>query len=145
MNSAIARLKPYAFTQLGAQEEALRARGVHLLKFGVGDPEDETPPFIREAMVAAITPAGRYPMAAGLPDLRQAIAGWLGRRYGIAVDAERHVIPANGSKEALYNLAPLLLDDPFGQTRRELIAIPELAYQVYGDSALLHHAEALPL
>src|SRR5215213_3323738 len=110
MNPAIASLKPYAFTQLGAQEEALRASGVRLLKFGIGDPEDDTPAFIRDALVEALTPAGRYPTAAGLPALRQAIAGWIERRYAVAVDAERHIIPANGSKEALYNLAPLLLD-----------------------------------
>ena len=145
MNPAIERLRPYAFTQLGAQEEALRAKGVRLLKLGVGDPEDDTPAFIREALVAAVTPAGRYPTAAGLPELRQAVADWIGRRYGVEVDPGRHVLPANGSKEALYNLAPLLLDDPRRRAEPELIAFPELAYQVYGDSALLHHAEPLAL
>lgn len=145
MNPAIERLRPYAFTQLGAQEEALRAKGVRLLKLGVGDPEDDTPTFIREALVAAVTPAGRYPTAAGLPELRQAVADWIGRRYGVEIDPGRHVLPANGSKEALYNLAPLLLDDPRRRAEPELIAFPELAYQVYGDSALLHHAEPLAL
>jgi acetylornithine aminotransferase len=145
LNPAIADLQPYAFTQLGAQEEALRARGVRLLRFGVGDPEDETPAFIREALRAAITPAGRYPTAAGLPELRRAVAGWIGRRFAVEVDPDRHVMPANGSKEALYNLAPLLLDDPFRQAEREAVAIPELAYQVYGDSARLHHADVVPL
>jgi acetylornithine aminotransferase len=145
MNSAVARLQPYAFTQLRAKQDELRARGVSLINLSVGDPEDETPAFIREALVAALTPAGRYPTAAGLPELRQAIAGWLQRRYAIVADAERHVLPANGSKEALYNLAPLLLDDPSRAPERQVVAIPELAYQVYGDSALLHHAEVLPL
>jgi aspartate/methionine/tyrosine aminotransferase len=145
VNPAIAALKPYAFTQLGAQEEALRAKGARLVRLGVGDPEDETPAFIREALVAALTPAGRYPTAAGLPELRRAVAAWIGRRYDVAVDPERHVLPANGSKEALYNLAPLLLDDPGTRRTRQIVAIPELAYQVYGDSALLHHAEVLPL
>ncbi len=145
MNPAIARLKPYAFTQLGAQEASLRARGVRLLKFGVGDPEDETPAFIREALIAAVTPAGRYPTAAGLPELRGAIAAWISRRYAVTADPEVHILPANGSKEALYNLAPLLLDGPSAGTTPQAVAIPELAYQVYGDSALLHHAEAIPL
>lgn len=143
MNPAIAQLKPYAFTQLRSMQEALRAQGVQLINFGVGDPEDETPAFIREALVAAVNPSGRYPEAAGLPALRQAVAGWLERRYGINVDPAAHVLPANGSKEALYNLAPLLLDDPRQRPRRELIALPELAYQVYADSATLHHAEVL--
>src|SRR5688572_19082278 len=145
MNPAIKGLKPYAFTQLRSCQDALRAQGVKLINFGVGDPEDETPPFIREALVAAIAPSGRYPTAAGLPELRAAIAGWLTRRYGVAVDAERHVIPANGAKEAIYNLAPLLLDDPANRRERQLVAVPELAYQVYGDSATMHHAEVLPM
>jgi acetylornithine aminotransferase len=145
MNPAISKLKPYAFTQLRTRQDALAAQGVRLIGLGVGDPEDETPALIREALVAAITPSGRYPTAAGLPALRQAVARWLHTRFAVEVDPERHVLPANGSKEALYNLAPLLLDDPAGRATRELIAIPELAYQVYGDSALLHHAEVLPL
>lgn len=145
MNPAIAQLKPYAFTQLRARQDALRAQGVRLINFGVGDPEDETPQFIRDALVAAITPSGRYPTAAGLPQLREAIAAWLTRRYGVAVDGERHVIPANGAKEAIYNLAPLLLDNPASRRQRQLVAAPELAYQVYGDSATMHHAEVLPL
>jgi acetylornithine aminotransferase len=145
MNSAISRLRPYAFTQLRAKQDALRAQGVQLMSFGVGDPEDDTPAFIRDALVAALTPSGRYPTAAGLPQLRQAIAAWLGRRYGARVDPERHVVPSNGAKEAIYNLAPLLLDDPSRKAARQLVAIPELAYQVYGDSALMHHADVLPL
>jgi len=143
VNPAIVKLKPYAFTQLRSRQEALP--GVEFVDLGVGDPQDDTPAFIREALVAAITPAGRYPTAAGLPALRQAIAGWLQRRYDVDVDSERHVIPANGSKEALYNLTPLLLDNPANHATPELVAVPELPYQVYGDSALLHHAEVFSL
>src|SRR5687768_10856684 len=145
MNPAISALKPYAFTQLRARQDALRAQGVKLINFGVGDPEDETPAFIRQALVEAITPSGRYPTAAGLPELRAAIAAWLTRRFGVAVDPERHVIPSNGAKEAIYNLAPLLLDNPANRRERQLVGVPELAYQVYGDSATMHHAEVLPL
>ena len=145
MNPAISQLKPYAFTQLRARQDALRAQGVKLINFGVGDPEDPTPEFIRRGMIEAVTPSGRYPTAAGLPELRAAIATWLTQRYGVAVDAEQHVIPSNGAKEAIYTLAPLLLDNPANRRQRQLIAIPELAYQVYGDSATMHHAEVLPL
>ncbi len=145
MNPAISRLKPYAFTQLRARQDALRAQGVRLINFGVGDPEDETPAFIRDAIVKGITPSGRYPTAAGLPELRQAVAAWIGRRYGVRADPERHVLPSNGAKEAIWNLTPLLLDDPSQRTSRQLVAIPELAYQVYGDSVTMHHAEVFPM
>ncbi|RLT58494.1 MAG: aminotransferase class I/II-fold pyridoxal phosphate-dependent enzyme, partial [Chloroflexi bacterium] len=145
LNRAIADLRPYAFTQLRARQDELAAQGVRLINFGVGDPEDETPQFIRDALVASITPASRYPTAAGLPALRQAIASWLSRRFGVTVDPERHVLPANGAKEALYNLTSLVLDPPGTPGRRDLVAVPELAYQVYGDSVILHHGEVFPL
>lgn len=145
LNGAIARLKPYAFTQLRARQDELAAQGTRVINLGVGDPEDDTPAFIREALVAAITPSSRYPTAAGLPALREAIADWIGRRFGVAVHPDRHVLPANGAKEALYNLTSLVLDAPGPPGRRDLVAIPELAYQVYGDAALLHHAEVFPV
>src|SRR5688500_10844741 len=124
MNPAIAELRPYAFTQLRTRQDALRAQGVKLINFGVGDPEDETPAFIRQALVAAITPSGRYPTAAELPELRAAIATWLTKRYGVAVDPERHVIPSNGAKEAIYTLAPLVLDNPATRAQCLLIGVP---------------------
>lgn len=147
LNGAIARLKPYAFTQLRARQDHLAAQGTRVINFGVGDPEDDTPAFIRDALVAAITPSSRYPTAAGIAPLREAIAAWLRRRFGVTVHPDRHVMPANGAKEALHNLTSLVVDAPGTPGRRDLIAIPELAYQVYGDAALLHHAEvfAVPL
>ncbi len=147
LNGAIARLKPYAFTQLRARQDELAAQGIRVINLGVGDPEDDTPEFIRDALVAAIKPSSRYPTAAGIAPLREAIATWIGRRFGVTADPDRHVLPANGAKEALYNLTALVLDAPGTPGRRDLVAVPELAYQVYGDAALLHHAEvfAVPL
>lgn len=141
LNPSIASLKPYAFTELVQRQAELRARGVELIDFGVGDPQDPTPEFIRRALVHSVSGQSRYPTAAGLPELRRAIAGWIGRRYGAELDAERHVLPANGSKEAIFNLALMVLDDP--RRSRNVVAVPELAYQVYADSAALHHADVL--
>ena len=143
MNSAIEKLAPYAFTALRQRKEALQAQGTVLLDFGVGDPQDPTPAFIRQALTAALKPESRYPTSAGLPELRQAIAGWFGRRFGVTLDPDVHVLPANGSKEALFNLGLALLDDP--RRGPQAVGVPDLAYQVYADSARLHHAEVIPL
>ena len=59
------------------------APGLELIDFGVGDPRDETPAFIRDALAAAITPVSSYPRAAGLPELREAIAAWVARRFDV--------------------------------------------------------------
>ena len=143
MNSAIEKLAPYAFTALRQRQEALQAQCIELLDFGVGDPQDPTPAFIRQALTAALKPESRYPTSAGLPELRQAMAGWFGRRFGVTLDPDVHVLPANGSKEALFNLGLALLDDP--RRGPQAVGVPELAYQVYADSARLHHAEVIPL
>ena len=143
MNSAIEKLAPYAFTALRQRKEALQAQGTELLDFGVGDPQDPTPAFIRQALTAALKPESRYPTSAGLPELRQAIAGWFGRRFGVMLDPDVHILPANGSKEALFNLSLALLDDP--RRGPQAVGVPELAYQVYADSARLHHTEVIPL
>lgn len=143
MNSAITKLAPYAFTALRQHKEALISDGVELLDFGVGDPQDPTPLFIRQALIEALGADSRYPTASGLPELRQAIAGWFSVRFGVTLDPDVHILPANGSKEALFNLSTAILDDPRGGP--QAIAIPDLAYQVYADSARLHHAEVIPL
>ena len=68
----------------------------------MGEPREETPAFIREALADAITPLAPYPSAAGLPELRAAIAGWAARRFGVTLDPDTEVIPTLGSKEAVF-------------------------------------------
>jgi len=51
-----------------------------------------------------------YPTTKGLPVLRNAIAAWLIQRFGLpagSIDAERHVLPVNGTREALFAFAPM--------------------------------------
>ena len=55
----------------------------------MGDPRERTPAFIREALLASVDEVSSYPRATGLPELREAIAGWLDRRFGVSVDPER--------------------------------------------------------
>src|SRR4051794_41805813 len=71
----------------------------------MGEPREETPEFIRHAMAKAIEPLSTYPKADGLPVLREAIAGWASRRFGVTLDPDREVVPTLGSKEAVFHLA----------------------------------------
>ena len=106
-----AGLKAYPFTRLTEAKQRLAARGVEVLDFGIGEPREETPAFIREAIAAAITPTSSYPLAEGLPELRSAIAAWCGRRFGVALDPDTEVIPTLGTKEAIFQLAQVLDGD----------------------------------
>ena len=86
LSPVLAGLGTYPFVRLEQARARLRAAGVEIIDFGMGEPREETPAFIREALADAITPLAPYPTAVGLPELRGAIAGWarapLRRRAG---------------------------------------------------------------
>src|SRR5918992_2039061 len=89
---------PYPFEELDRRTAEALAAGRTIVDFGIGDPREETPGFIRAALKDAIGPTSSYPRAAGLPELRRAIAAWVGRRFGVELDPDRHVLPTLGSK-----------------------------------------------
>ncbi|HYJ60084.1 MAG TPA: aminotransferase class I/II-fold pyridoxal phosphate-dependent enzyme [Actinomycetota bacterium] len=109
------RVDPYPFEELDRRRAAAAAAGLELIDFGVGDPRDETPAFIREALAAAITPVSSYPRAAGVPELREAIAAWVARRFEVAVDPDAHVLPILGAKELVFSLAQMVVDPAGGK------------------------------
>ncbi|MDX6504511.1 MAG: N-succinyldiaminopimelate aminotransferase, partial [Gaiellaceae bacterium] len=108
ISPTLASLASYPFVRQDEAKRQAAARGIELIDFGQGDPREETEPFIREALAAAIRPAMGYPLAGGLPDLRAAIAEWVRRRFGAALDPAHEVIPTLGSKEAIFHLAQVV-------------------------------------
>src|SRR5262249_24084569 len=103
-------VEAYPFEGLDRQVAAAIGAGPSPVDFGVGDPREEPPAFIREALKDAIGPVSSYPRAAGLPELRRAIAGWVERRYGAALDADTEIQPLLGSKELVFSLAQVVGD-----------------------------------
>jgi succinyldiaminopimelate transaminase len=100
----------YPFVRLSEARRAAEAAGVDVIDFGMGEPREETPAFIRAALVAALEaePVSAYPKAEGLAEVRAAIAGWVLRRFGAALDPDTEVIPTLGSKEAVFGLAQIV-------------------------------------
>ena len=76
-------VEPYPFEELDRRKREALDAGRTLIDLGVGDPRDETPAFIRDALRAAVVPTSSYPRAAGLPELREAIVAWVDRRFGV--------------------------------------------------------------
>jgi acetylornithine aminotransferase len=99
----------YPFVRLAEARERVVARGIELIDFGVGEPREETQAFNRRALCAAVEaePVSPYPAAVGLPELREAIARWVSRRFGAVVDPDTEVVPTYGSKEAIYGLTQI--------------------------------------
>src|SRR5436309_7600608 len=130
LSPVLADLAQYPFTRLDDWKAEATARGIELIDFGMGDPREVTPAFIRQALVDAIEPISSYPRATGLPELRSAVASWIDRRFGVTVDAERELVPTLGSKEAIFSFAQVAFGD------KRAAAIPEPAYPVYERGAL---------
>jgi succinyldiaminopimelate transaminase len=142
MNPLLSRLGSYPLAALQDLARELAADGQPLHDFSIGDPVEPTPPFIRQALIDGITPTSQYPTAGGLPELRRAIASWVERRFGVAVDPEAHVLPTAGSKEAIFH-APLGIVDAHGGKRHALWGDP--GYQVYERGMLFAGGESDPV
>src|SRR3990170_6375407 len=105
LSPVLAEQSTYPFVRLEEAKRAAAARGVEIIDFGQGDPREPTDPLIRRALADGVAETMGYPKAEGLPELREAIAGWVARRFGVGLDPHTEVIPTLGSKEAIFSFA----------------------------------------
>jgi succinyldiaminopimelate transaminase len=142
LSPVLAATGTYPFVRLEEAKRRLAAEGVELIDFGKGDPREETDPLIRSALAESIEPLSSYPLAEGLPELREAVAGWCKRRFGVELDPNEEVIPTYGSKEAIFHLAQVVVD-PNGD--KPLVLSTEPGYPVYDRGALFAGADVVQL
>jgi succinyldiaminopimelate transaminase len=142
LSPVLSSVGTYPFVRLEEAKRRIAARGVELIDFGVGDPRERTPALIREALLASVDETSKYPLAEGLPELREAIAAWVRRRFGVRLDPAKQVIPTLGSKEAIFSLAQVVVDRESG---RNVVAYTEPGYPVYERGARFAGAEPLAL
>jgi N-succinyldiaminopimelate aminotransferase len=111
----------------------------------VGEPQHQPPALLGETLAAHAHEWNKYPPMAGTPELRQAIADWLCRRYRLpagALDPERHVLTLAGTKEGLYLLASLVVPRRKGRSR-PVVLVPNPYYLVYNGAATMAGADAV--
>ena len=141
MNPLLDTLQPYPFEKLARLKSGIHPPDdLKHIALSIGEPKHPTPAFIGETLTAHLGALTQYPASKGLPELRQGIAKWLGRRFNLpseAVDAERHILPCNGTREALFAFAQAVVDP--GQ--RALVLMPNPFYQIYEGAALLAGAQ----
>jgi len=147
LSPAMRAVEPYPFEELDRRKKEAVDAGRRVIDFGVGDPREETPALVRDALKEAIGPISSYPRAAGLPPLRRAIAAWIDRRYGATLDADTQILPTLGSKELVFSLAQAVLDPAAGKdlvlTTAPGYPIPERGARYSGgDVARLRLTEA---
>jgi len=127
------RLPPYLFVEINRKIAEKRARGEDVISFAIGDPDMPTPAHIIDRLCqAAHDPANhRYPETDGLPELRQAIAEWYKRRFGIMLDPNKEVLPLIGSKEGIGHVSFCFIN------RGDVALVPDPGYPVYSMSTIL--------
>ncbi len=147
LNARLSGMTDYPFTRLaGLLGPATAQPGRKMLNLAVGEPQAPPPAMVAEALARHAADWGRYPPVAGTPEFRAAVAGWLARRYGLppnAIDPDRAVLPVQGTREALFQIAIVVAED----TGRDdaAVLIPNPSYATYAAAGHLAGAEIVPL
>src|SRR5689334_5026011 len=104
-STRLSGVRTYTLAQVFAARDAKLREGVDVIDFGVGNPDMRPAPHVIQALHDALDDPQiqnhRYPHFAGLPEFRQAIAGWYGARFGVDLNPATEVLPVIGSKEGL--------------------------------------------
>jgi N-succinyldiaminopimelate aminotransferase len=141
MNPLLDTLQPYPFEKLARLKHGIEPpTGLRHIALSIGEPKHPTPPFILETLSAHLDGLTQYPSTQGIPELRQVIAEWLSQRFdlpGPAIDPARHVLPCNGTREALFAFAQAVINPK----EKPLVLMPNPFYQIYEGAALLAGAE----
>lgn len=142
MNSKLAGLHAYPFQKLARLTQDITPAARAPIVLSVGEPKHAAPPLVLDALRASLGSVSSYPSTKGLPALRAAIAAWCTRRFNLRrtpLDPERHVLPACGTREALFGLAQVVVDSAPGE--QPVVIMPNPFYQIYEGAALLAGAE----
>ena len=137
MNNALNQLQPYPFEKLRALlADAQPPAQLKPIALSIGEPKHKSPAFVAQALADNLDQLAVYPTTLGLPALREAISGWCERRFGVPagwLDAARHVLPVNGTREALFAFTQAVVN----RTDDALVLSPNPFYQIYEGAALL--------
>jgi aspartate aminotransferase len=135
----VSKIQPSLTLAVSAKAAKLKAQGVDVIAFGVGEPDFDTPENIKLAAQKAMQKGvGKYTPVSGTPDLRKAVAEELNRVHGTQHAAE-NVIVSVGAKHSLFNLFMALLDpgDEVIVPQPCWVSYPEIVTMAEGKAVLL--------
>lgn len=131
------KLPPYLFAEIDKKKKAALAAGRDVINLGVGDPDRPTPPSIIKSLQQHVENAAfhQYALDQGAPELRQSIAAFCKKRYGIDLDPNSEILPLIGSKEGIAHF-PLAVLNP-----GDISLVPDPCYPVYRSSSMFAGAD----
>ena len=141
LNPVLEQLGSYPIAVVHERARAMREEGLTVIDFSIGDPREPTPAFIPDALKAAVPEVSQYPTTPGIAELREAIATYLKRRFGVDIDPGTQVIATSGSKEAVFNTPLAFVDRDAG----DVVIYGSPGYPVYERGALFAGAETHPV
>ncbi len=126
-------IPPYLFAGIEKKIQECREKGIDVISFGIGDPDQPTPDFIIEKAIEELkNPVNhQYPSSAGMLSFREAVANWYQRRFGVTLDPKTEVVNLIGSKEGIANINYCYVDPG------DINLVPDPGYPVYSIGTLL--------
>jgi len=139
MNPDLKKLQPYPFEKLKALKAGCQPAVDGHIALSIGEPKYDAPDFVLDSISDNLSEINRYPLTKGSIELRTTISNWLNRRFKLPKDAlnpEQHILPVNGTREALFSFAQCIID----RSEDALILMPNPFYQIYEGAAFLSGA-----
>lgn len=141
MNPNLKRLQPYPFEKLAALKAGVTPPAdLRHIALSIGEPKHPAPDFVKQVLADNLDQLAIYPSTKGLDELRDTIAQWATRRFKLppgTLTGARHVLPVNGTREAIFSLTQAVIDP----TRPALVVSPNPFYQIYEGAAFLAGAQ----
>lgn len=144
MNPDLKKLQPYPFEKLSTLKENCNPEVEGHIALSIGEPKHAAPAIAINALQEHLTLTNQYPLTHGMNTLREAIAHWLIQRFHLpanSIQADHHIIPVNGTREALFSFAQCFVDRTETTYGSPLVLMPNPFYQIYEGAALLAGAQ----
>jgi N-succinyldiaminopimelate aminotransferase len=145
MNSDLNKLQPYPFEKLkNLFSQVTPNDAFRPISLSIGEPKHPSPQIVLDALVDNLDKLAVYPATKGIPELRQAIAAWASKRFKLlpdSLDSEQHILPVNGTREAIFSFTQVAIDRPPSNEPNALVISPNPFYQIYEGASYLAGAD----
>ena len=132
-------ISPSPTLAITAKAKAMKAEGIDVISFGAGEPDFDTPQYIKDAAKAAIDNGlTKYTPTSGMPELKKAICAKFANDNGLQYDPE-NILVSNGAKQCLYNIIQVLIDPD------DEVIIPKPYWVSYEEMVKLAGGKCIPL